>query len=133
MLVSTPPGCTELTRMPNWPSSCAAALVIPRTANLLALYADSPAAPVNPSTEEMFTIDPPPAGGHRLDDRLHAEPAAHRVDLQHPPELGQRHVRDRRERQHPRVVHQHIQFAERRSAVLTAAAHSASLVTSWCT
>src|SRR6266568_3066975 len=47
--------------MPNWPSSCAATLVMPRTANLLALYADSPAAPVNPSIEEMLTIDPPPA------------------------------------------------------------------------
>ena len=35
--VITPPGCTELTRMPNSASSCAAALVMPRTANLLAL------------------------------------------------------------------------------------------------
>ena len=35
--VSTPPGCTELTRMPNCASSCAATLVMPRMANLLAL------------------------------------------------------------------------------------------------
>jgi len=34
---------------------------MPRTANLLALYADSPAAPVKPSIEEMLTIEPPPA------------------------------------------------------------------------
>jgi len=37
MPVSTPPGWTELTRMPRWPSSWAADLVIPRIANLLAL------------------------------------------------------------------------------------------------
>src|SRR5215471_10918403 len=61
MLVSTPPGWTELTRMPNRPSSRAAALVMPRMANLLALYAESPAAPVKPSIEEMLMIEPPPA------------------------------------------------------------------------
>ena len=31
--VSTPPGCTELPRMPREPSSTAAVLVMPRTAN----------------------------------------------------------------------------------------------------
>jgi hypothetical protein len=35
--VSTPPGCTELTRIPNCASSAAATLVMPRIANLLAL------------------------------------------------------------------------------------------------
>ena len=35
--VSTPPGWTELTRMPNSASSRAATLVMPRIANLLAL------------------------------------------------------------------------------------------------
>ena len=35
MPVSTMPGCTEFTRMPFGPSSMAAALVMPRTANLL--------------------------------------------------------------------------------------------------
>ena len=29
--------------------------------NLLALYADRPAAPAKPSIEEMLTIEPPPA------------------------------------------------------------------------
>src|SRR5580700_506421 len=59
--VTTPPGCTELTRIPNLASSRAATLVMPRMANLLALYAESPSAPVNPSIEEMLTIEPPPA------------------------------------------------------------------------
>jgi hypothetical protein len=35
--VMTPPGCTELTRMPAGPSSWAADRVIPRMPNLLAL------------------------------------------------------------------------------------------------
>ena len=34
--VSIPPGCTELARIPNRPSSSAATLVMPCTANLLA-------------------------------------------------------------------------------------------------
>src|SRR5215472_5618143 len=61
ILVRIPPGWTEFTLIPNWPSSCAAAFVMPRTANLLAEYAEQSAAPVSPSIDEMFTIEPPPA------------------------------------------------------------------------
>ena len=39
MAVSIPAGWTELTRMPCGPSSIAAVLVMPVTANLLATYA----------------------------------------------------------------------------------------------
>src|SRR6478735_3823467 len=60
MPVSIMPGCTELTRMPLGPSSIAAALVMPRIANLVAEYAVHIASPPRPSIEEAFTIDPPP-------------------------------------------------------------------------
>ena len=60
MPVSIMPGCTELTRMPLGPSSIAAALVMPRMANLVAEYAVHIAMPPRPSIEEAFTIEPPP-------------------------------------------------------------------------
>ena len=39
----------------------AAERVIPRMPNLLALYAERPAAPASPSIDDTFTIEPPPA------------------------------------------------------------------------
>ena len=54
------PGWIEFTRIPRGPSSIAAALVIPRMANFVAVYAVSEAIPARPSTEEALMIDPPP-------------------------------------------------------------------------
>src|SRR4051794_13387889 len=61
MIVLTPPGWMELTRMPNRPSSREAVFVIPLMANLLAEYDRSPFLEPTPSMEEMLMIDPPPA------------------------------------------------------------------------
>src|SRR3954463_2482043 len=59
--VSMPPGCTELQRILSAPYSIAATLVMPRTPNLLAVYAPQNTVPASPSVEEMLTIEPPPA------------------------------------------------------------------------
>ena len=56
-----PPGCTEFTRIPEWPSSIAATFVMPRTANLLAVYARVLGRPMNPLVDEVLMMDPPPA------------------------------------------------------------------------
>src|SRR3954453_22281202 len=61
MIVLTPPGWMEFTRMPKRPSSRAAVLVIPRMANLLAEYETSPFFEPMPSMDEMLMIDPVPA------------------------------------------------------------------------
>src|SRR6266567_5820766 len=57
--------------------------------------------------------DRPAAGRlHRLDHGLHAQPAADRVDVKYPAELGQRHLADRAERQHPGIVDADVEPAE---------------------
>ena len=59
--VSIGPGCTEFTRMFCRPSSSAATLARPRTANLLDTYPAIPPAPTKPFTDDVSTIEPPPA------------------------------------------------------------------------
>ena len=56
--VSTGPGETMLTRIPDSAASSAADFVSPSTACLLAAYTDAPAAPVCPYVEDMFTMLP---------------------------------------------------------------------------
>src|SRR4051812_35270514 len=59
--VLTPPGWIEFTRIPKWPSSMAAVLVMPRMANFDAEYDTRPFLEPCPSIDEMLTIEPPPA------------------------------------------------------------------------
>ncbi len=55
------PGWIEFTRIPRGASTRAAALVMPRTAHLLATQERIRSIPIRPSIEEMLRIDPPPA------------------------------------------------------------------------
>src|SRR5581483_5819741 len=59
--VSMPPGCTLLTRIFSAPFSSAATFVMPRTANLLPVYAPQNNVPPSPSVDDRLTIEPPPA------------------------------------------------------------------------
>ena len=59
MSVKIAPGWIEFTRMPFGPNSSAAALVIPRIANLLATYDMMPAPGTTPFIDEMLMIEPP--------------------------------------------------------------------------
>ena len=60
MIVFTPPGWIEFTRIPRDPSSSAAVFVMPRIANFDDVYATSPFFEPSPSIDEMLMIDPPP-------------------------------------------------------------------------
>ena len=57
--VSVPYGCTELTRIPNSPSSTASELVSPTTPNLLTQLWPQPGTALMPAAEVIVTIDPP--------------------------------------------------------------------------
>ena len=52
------PGWIEFTFTPYGPSSCAAPLVMPRTAHFVAAYAKHALAPRRPPTDEMLTMAP---------------------------------------------------------------------------
>src|SRR5579862_3148473 len=58
--VSITAGHTAFTRIPAFAHSSAAVRVNPITACLLAIYAEAPAAPISPATDDMFTMAPPP-------------------------------------------------------------------------
>ena len=60
MGVSMMPGWMELTRTPWGASSWDAPLVMPRTAHLLAPYANAMPVPRNPAMEEMLMMEPLP-------------------------------------------------------------------------
>ena len=52
------PGATQLTRMPDGPSSCASAFVRASTAPFVQEYVTSHDAPCWPQIDEMFTMQP---------------------------------------------------------------------------
>jgi hypothetical protein len=55
--VAMEPGCTELTRMPYFPRSTAAAFVSPRTPNFVATEPADSGSAISPWADEMSTID----------------------------------------------------------------------------
>ena len=73
---------------------------------------------VRPSTDETFTIEPPPRGAERRRGRLHAEEGADLVHAHVALEVGERGLLERLHREDPRVVHQHGEAAEARGRAL---------------
>jgi hypothetical protein len=68
--VSVKPGQSALSRMPRASSAGAAARTQPTTACFVAVYAGSPGIPVNPASEAVATIEPPPGISRAASSRV---------------------------------------------------------------
>ena len=75
----------------------------------------TPGTPFSPATEEMLTIDPPPAARIGGDSGLHSEKTTDLIDVHHRLVIGKGHVLQRRGAQNARVVHEDVQAAHARS------------------